>query len=168
MAVTGDQFRRELVGLLPRLRRFGRALCGNAADADDLVQTTIEKALTRFDQWEPGSRLDWWMFRIMKNAWIDTRRAQMSRAKSHADPDMAETVVGESEASIMARLELREVERAMQVLPDEQRLAISLVLIEGLSYREAAELLQVPIGTLTSRLARGRGALEAALGGGSL
>jgi RNA polymerase sigma factor (sigma-70 family) len=166
MAGESDRFRAELVELLPRLRRFGRALCGNGADADDLVQTTIEKALLRADQWSAGSRLDWWTFRIMKNAWIDTARSRATRARIHGAPELAEAVAGESESSVLARLQLREVENAMAELPDEQRLAISLVLIEGFSYGEAAKLLEIPIGTLTSRLARGRAALEAALGGG--
>jgi RNA polymerase sigma-70 factor (ECF subfamily) len=157
--------RDELAGLLPRLRRFARALTANAADADDLVQTALEKALSRSAQFQPGSRLDAWMFRIMKNAWIDEARARQVRSRRWAPEEAGAHVAGEDARSIEARMELKEVETAMATLPDEQRAAIALVLVEGLSYKDAAAALEVPIGTLTSRLARGRAALEAALHG---
>ncbi|MBI1188589.1 MAG: sigma-70 family RNA polymerase sigma factor [Alphaproteobacteria bacterium] len=157
--------RKALVALLPRLRRFARSLTGDGADADDVVQIAIERALRNIDQYERGTRLDSWMFRVLKNAWIDEVRARGRRAKVLAPAEAGETVGDDSAGAMEARLEMRAVENAMQTLPEEQRLAIGLVCVEGLSYKEAAEALDIPIGTLTSRLARGREALAAMLGG---
>jgi RNA polymerase sigma factor (sigma-70 family) len=157
-----NAFQREMVELLPRLRRLARAIA--RGDADDLVQLTLERALARRHQWRPGTRLDSWMFRIMKNAWIDETRARRRQAQvldAGADP---EAVADDGEAALNLRLQAAEVEREMARLPDEQRLAIALVLVEGLSYKEAAEVLEVPMGTLTSRLVRGRTALLERLG----
>ncbi|HVI30745.1 RNA polymerase sigma factor [Phenylobacterium sp.] len=155
--------RSQIVALLPRLRRLARVLTRDTADADDLVQLTVERALVRTDQWQPGTRLDSWMFRIMKNAWIDETRARTRRGAVFA-PEEDGAQVGEDGAGAMeARLGARDVERAIARLPEEQRLAVALVLVEGLSYREAAEVLEVPQGTLTSRLFRGRAALMAEL-----
>jgi RNA polymerase sigma-70 factor (ECF subfamily) len=165
MAAPTDSIRNELAAMLPRLRRFARALTANAADADDLVQTALEKALTRLEQFRPDTRLDAWIFRIMRNAWIDEARARQVRFKRYAPEEAGAMVAGEDAATIEARMELRVVERAMAQLPDEQREAIALVLIEGFSYKEAAVALNVPMGTLTSRLARGRAALETAVRG---
>ena len=152
----------EIIERLPRLRRFARTLTRNQADADDLVQITIERAWTRFDQWSEGTNLLSWMFRIMKNAWIDETRKRSRADRVFAPPEAGEHV-GAEDPAFEGRLEARDVDRAMQALPDEQRLAVSLVLVEGLSYREAAAVMETPIGTLTSRLARGRDALQAAL-----
>ena len=160
-ASANDAFRAELAALLPRLRRFGRVITRNVADADDLVQVALEKALTHAGQWRPGSRMDSWMFGIMKNAWIDEVRARRRRERLHA-PEEAGATVGD--ASAAARDIALSVQAAMARLPEEQRMAIALVLIEGLSYKDAAESLGIPIGTLTSRLARGREALQAGLG----
>jgi RNA polymerase sigma-70 factor (ECF subfamily) len=156
-----DEVRAALGELLPRLRRFARVITRNVADADDLVQASVEKALARAEQWRPGSRVDSWMFGIMKNAWVDEIRARRRRDRVHA-PEEAGSRVGD--ASAAARDIALSVQAAMERLPEEQRLAVALVLIEGLSYRDAAETLGIPIGTLTSRLARGRATLQAALG----
>jgi RNA polymerase sigma-70 factor (ECF subfamily) len=155
-------FQEELVALLPRLRRFARNLTRSPADADDMVQIALERALTRSEQWHTDARLDAWMFRIVRNAWIDEVRARGRRNKIFAEEAAGENVGAEtmeSESTLMS------VQAAMRRLPDEQREAVSLVLIEGLPYKEAAQVLEVPIGTLTSRLARGREALQAMLGG---
>jgi RNA polymerase sigma-70 factor (ECF subfamily) len=156
-----DEVRAALGELLPRLRRFARVITRNVADADDLVQASVEKALARAEQWRPGSRVDSWMFGIMKNAWVDEIRARRRRDRVHA-PEEAGSRVGD--ASAAARDIALSVQAAMERLPEEQRLAVALVLIEGLSYKDAAETLGIPIGTLTSRLARGRATLQAALG----
>ena len=156
-----DEVRTQLGEMLPRLRRFARVIARNAQDADDLVQTAVEKALTHADQWRPGSRLDSWMFGIMKNAWIDEIRARRRREKVHAPPEAGLDV---GDQSAVSRDTALSVAAAMHHLPEEQRLAVALVLIEGLSYKEAAIVMGVPIGTLTSRLARGRETLQALLG----
>lgn len=157
-------FERELLALLPRLRRFSRSLARDAADADDLCQTTIERALKARGQWRPGTRLDAWMYRIMRNCWIDEARARARRADTFAPEDAGAGVGVDGHLDIERSLELRDVDRAMNALPPEQREAVALVLVEGLAYREAAEILEVPIGTLTSRLVRGRQALAGHLG----
>lgn len=151
-----DHVRSEIVALLPRLRRFARTIARHPHDADDLVQITVERALLRHEQWRPETRLESWMYSIMKNAWIDEVRARVRRDRVFA-PEEAGEHVGDSSSE--AQMTAMSVEAAMAALPDEQRLAVSLVLIGGLSYREAAEIAEVPIGTLTSRLARGREAL---------
>ena len=150
----------DIVRLLPRLRRFARAVAGHPDDADDLVQLTVERALLSADQWQPGTRLHCWLFRIMKNLWIDEVRSRQRRDRLFA-PEAAGAHVGRSYTD--AQIDAMAVETAMARLPEEQRLAVSLVLIEGLQYKEAAAVLDIPIGTLTSRLARGRDALQAAL-----
>jgi len=154
---------REIVDLLPRLRRFARALARAPADADDLVQLTVERALSRRTQWQAGTRLDSWMFRIMKNAWIDEGRARTRRGGLFAPEEAGETVGDDGAAAMAARLAVRDVGMAMAKLPADQRIAVALVLVEGFSYQEAAEVLQIPAGTLTSRLVRGRTALMAEL-----
>lgn len=163
MAANGDPVRRELVALLPRLRRFARALTRSADEADDLVQNAVERALRNLDNWQRGTRLDSWMFRIMKNAWIDEVRSKSVRTRVLAPEEAAFDVGSDGAGAMETHLEAQAVRAAMEELPEEQRLAVALVLIEGFSYREAADLLEVPIGTLTSRLARGRAAIEAKL-----
>ena len=155
-------FENEMLALLPRLRRFARALARDAADADDLCQITIEKALLARGSWQPGTRLDSWMYRIMRNAWIDTARARGRASETFVDAEVGAAVGGDGGAE--ARVALGEVEAAMRRLPDEQREAVALVLVEGLAYKEAAEVLDIPMGTLTSRLVRGRQALMLDLG----
>lgn len=152
----------QLVALLPRLRRFARALSRNAHDADDLVQVSVERALLHLDQLRPEARLDSWMFGIVRNAWIDETRSRKRRDKLLAPEELGEQVADSSSEAPIQRLS---IEAALQRLPEEQRLAVALVLVEGLAYKEAAAVLEVPIGTVTSRLARGRETLEALLGG---
>jgi RNA polymerase sigma-70 factor (ECF subfamily) len=158
---TPQTVHEQIVTLLPRLRRFARNLTRNTHDADDVVQIAIERALTRLDQWHRDARLDSWMFKIVRNAWIDELRSRARRDKLFVGAEAGENIGADS----MAReADLLSVQSAMARLPEDQREAVSLVLIEGLPYREAAEVLDVPIGTLTSRLARGREALQALLG----
>ena len=158
---TSQSIHEQIVALLPRLRRFARNLTRNPHDADDVVQIAVERALTRLDQWRSDARLDSWMFKIVRNAWIDELRARGRRDKIFLAEEAGDNIGTDS----MAReTELLSVQSAMARLPEDQREAVSLVLVEGLPYREAAEVLDVPIGTLTSRLARGREALQALLG----
>jgi RNA polymerase sigma-70 factor (ECF subfamily) len=142
---------------------MARVLAWEPADADDLTQLTVERALLRRDQWRPGTRLDSWMFRIMRNAWIDEARARQRHGRVLAPPEAGAAAADPSAPSLEARLGASAVERALDALPEDQRVAVALVLIEGLSYQEAADSLEVPIGTLTSRLARGRATLQTAL-----
>jgi RNA polymerase sigma-70 factor (ECF subfamily) len=123
---------------------------------------TIERALRRREQWVPGSRLDSWIYRIMRNLWIDEARAKSRRGKTFVDEELG-LVVGASGAQ-EATLELNDIDRALARLPDEQREAVLLVMVEGYSYKEAAEIVDCPVGTLNSRLVRGRDALLALLG----
>jgi RNA polymerase sigma-70 factor (ECF subfamily) len=162
--MVGQSFESDMVALLPRLRRFAHALARSPADADDLCQASVERALKSRDQWQPGTRLDSWMYRIMRNLWIDETRARTRRDQTFA-PEEAGAHVGDDGARRAdTQLELTDLDRAMNRLPAEQREAIALVLVEGLAYKEAAAVLDVPIGTLTSRLSRGREALIAELG----
>ncbi len=157
-------FEQELLALLPRLRRFARGLTQNVADADDLCQAAVERALKSREQWQAGTRLDSWMYKITRNIWIDNRRAA-GRQGVHTEIDDGVTqIADDSHARMEASLELNDVDKAMARLPDEQREAVMLVLVEGYAYKEAAEILGVPQGTLTSRLARGREALMRELG----
>jgi len=157
-------FERELLALLPRLRRFARALAIAQADADDLCQAALEKALKAEAQWERGTRLDSWMYRIMRNCWIDEVRARNRRAETFVAEEEGLAIGDSDDRRIEARVELGNVDRAMASLPAEQREIIALILVEGLAYKEAAELLDLPMGTVTSRLARGRQALLKMLG----
>ena len=157
-------FEDELAALLPRLRRFAHGLSRSSADADDLTQMTIERALRAKAQWQPGSRLDSWLYRIMRNLWIDTVRSRGRKDQVEAPPEAAETVGHDPRDGIEAGIDLQRVMAAMDRLPQEQREVVALILIEGFGYREAAELLGLPIGTVSSRLVRGRTALLASLG----
>jgi len=155
-----------MVALLPRLRRFARGLTGAADQADDLVQAACERALARIEQWTPGTRLDSWMFRIVQTIWLDERRANRVRTGEGTVPaEAAEPeLIVDGPRRVEARITLDGVRRAMQGLPEEQRSVLMLVCVEGHSYKEAAETLSIPIGTVMSRLARARAALDRELG----
>ncbi|MDH2133752.1 RNA polymerase sigma factor [Sphingobium yanoikuyae] len=157
-------FERDLLAILPRLRRFAASLSHDRADGDDLCQAALEKGLRARDQWQPGTRLDSWMYRIMRNLWIDEGRARQRAARTFAPEEAGADVGYAGDKAVEQAMTLSDVDRAMQTLPPEQREAIALVLVEGLSYKEAAAILNIPMGTLTSRLVRGRGALIELLG----
>ena len=165
---VSQRFSDQLIAVLPRLRRFARGLTGTASEADDLVQAACERALAREHQFQEGTRFDSWMFRIVQTLWIDQLRAREVRKE---DGDVAEERLGSDSAvrTIEARLALAEVRRAVQLLPPDQRTTLMLVTVEGLSYKEAAVAAGVPVGTIMSRLARARIALQQQLeaGGGS-
>ena len=157
-------FEDQLAALLPRLRRFAHALSRNPADADDLTQAVIERALKSSDQWQAGTRLDSWCYRIMRNLWIDTARSR-SRRSAHEAPEEEGLSVGDDPRDAMdATVDLKRVMHAMERLPDEQREVVALILVEGFGYREVSEMLGLPIGTVSSRLVRGRTALLAMVG----
>jgi RNA polymerase sigma-70 factor, ECF subfamily len=149
-----------MLAMLPRLRRFALALTGRPAEADDLVQDTVERALRNLDRFTPGTRMDSWLFRIAQNIWIDRLRAAKVRAGT-VDLEEAANAPFDGTRAAEAYTLLGRTIRALGELPAEQREVVALVLIEGIPYREAAEILDVPIGTVTSRLARAREALAA-------
>lgn len=152
-----DGFQTELVALLPRLRRFARAVCRSDADAQDLVQATVERALARRGGYRPGTRLDSWAFTIMRRIHIDEGRSR-TRWGRVVSPEDATTpnIADAGQADEELRADAMAVREAVRRLPQDQRLAVALVLVDGLSYAEAAQVLGVPAGTLTSRLVRGR------------
>jgi RNA polymerase sigma-70 factor (ECF subfamily) len=156
MSGPADLLQSRILELLPKLRRFARSLTRNPHDADDLLQGALERALTHLEQWQADTRLDSWLYTIVKHAWIDELRSRARRERTFEDAGQTEAVPDpRGDASgILA------VDQAMACLPDEQRLAVALVLIEGLPYKEAAQIIGIPMGTLTSRLARGRQALQ--------
>ncbi len=146
----------ELVALLPRLRRFALVLCRSPSLADDLVQNACERALAHADSWTPGTRFDAWVFRILRNSWIDHLRRSKTEGMSEDITVQAEIIGDPGEEPILNKLLLAEVQQVIDALPEEQREVLLLVCIEDLAYREAAEILGVPIGTVMSRLARAR------------
>jgi RNA polymerase sigma-70 factor (ECF subfamily) len=154
-------FNQQIVALLPRLRRFALVLARNADAADDLVQSTVARALDKWTQFQPDSRLDRWLFQILRSIWISDRRSAVLRQTELLD-DHAETAAGTDGSSVTeGRLMLAEVQARFRTLPLEQQQPLLLVCVEGYSYAEAASLLGIPIGTVMSRLARGRAALMA-------
>jgi RNA polymerase sigma factor (sigma-70 family) len=157
-------FEDGLTTLLPRLRRFAHTLSRNAADADDLVQAAVERALRSRAQWEAGTRLDSWLYRIMRNLWIDTVRSRGRREDLHAPVEEAERIGEDPRTALEASIDLKRAMAAMQRLPEEQREVVALILIEGFGYRECSEILGLPIGTVSSRLVRGRLALLQMMG----
>jgi len=146
--------------MLPRLRRFGIALAGSAEQGDDIVQAAIERVLTKADQWQTGTSLESWTFKIMQNIWRDELRRRRTDEKKQAlnSAGADETVDGPNVAETM--LMLSKTRDCFSKLPEDQRLALALVVLDGRSYREAADHLEIPIGTLMSRLSRGRDALR--------
>lgn len=159
MESSCEDLRDRIIELLPRLRRFARSLARDPQDADDLVQITAERALARAHQLRPDHPVASWLFGILRNAWIDEGRRR--RRESLVGPEELAERVGDPAAG--SDPELLCLQDALARLPDDQRLAVALVLVEGLSYKEAASIMSVPVGTLTSRLARGREALQSML-----
>lgn len=159
-----DRFRQDLVALVPKLRRFALSLTGNSTDADDLVQSACVKALKNAEQFREGTRMDSWMYRIIQTLWIDDRRRAKTRGAT-VDPEDAVLSDGGKSARLPEdRMMLNLAREAMNELPEKHRAVLSLVAIEGLSYKETAEVLEVPVGTVMSRLARAREALLPKLG----
>ena len=159
-----DDFERDLVAALPVLRRFALSLCRRSDLADDLVQTTVERAVKARDRFDPATRLQPWLFRILRNAWIDEGRRRGTRGTEIDVTDMPEAAVFDGARATEAALMLKQTEAAIATLPEEQAEVILLVGMEGLSYAEAAEVLGIPKGTVMSRLARGRVALAQKMG----
>jgi RNA polymerase sigma-70 factor (ECF subfamily) len=163
--LSSDAFTEALVALLPRLRRYALSLCRRADLADDLVQTAAERAFAARARFDPATRLDAWMFSILHNAWRDQLRRQRTRGiESDVDAALDLEAPGQGPRATEAALTLAAVARAMATLTEEHRAVLVLVCVEELSYREAAGVLGIPVGTVMSRLARARLALAAASG----
>lgn len=158
-----SEVRQEMVALLPRLRRFAYAQTGSREAADDLVQAACLRALSRLDQFTPGTRLDSWMFRIMQTIWIDRARYAGRRPLAGADALEALPFDARIHEQVEAKADLAMVRAEVAKLPEEQRQVLALVTIDGQSYQEAAATLGVPIGTIMSRLSRARRKLIDAL-----
>jgi len=159
--------RPRIIAFLPRLRRFCRGLAGGDGDrGDDLLQATVERALARIELWQPGTSLENWMFKLASNLNIDQLRSRRAQGVS-VDVDDALDIAGEDE---MARLEHRSdldaVRVALAAMPADLRQVLTIVVIDGQSYRDAADLLAIPIGTVMSRLSRARQFVEAHVNGG--
>lgn len=152
---------RTILAELPRLRRYARAMLGDRAAADDLVQDTLERAWSRFAQWRPGSDLRAWLFGIMHNLRVDQlRRGALSTLSLDEEADDVPTRATQTD-----RLEVMDIEAALRQLPDEQREVLLLVALEEMSYAEVAAALGIPAGTVMSRLARGRERLRVIMAG---
>jgi RNA polymerase sigma-70 factor (ECF subfamily) len=161
---VANDLRQALTAVLPRLYRFGLALTGSAADTDDLVQSTCERVLRRSDQLREITRLDAWLYGIMRNIWIDEIRYRKVRRHDHIDA-AADVIGDDGQATADGRINLAAVRQTMNQLPAEQRTVLMLVCVDGLSYKEAAEVLGIPVGTIMSRLSRARQDLHGRLTG---
>lgn len=149
----------SLIGLLPRLRRFAIGLSGSLDEGDDLVQAACLRVLERHDQWQSETRLDSWIYKIILNIWIDRRRSAFNRLSVSGEGNWDHISGPPLIAELEARQDLRRTWNGIMNLPDEQRQVLLLVTVEGFGYQEAADMLEVPIGTVMSRLARARLAL---------
>ena len=157
-----NDFHRRLEGEIPRLRRYARALTRNAVRADDLVQDTLARALRKEHLWQPGTDLRAWLFTIMHNQNVNEVGRAMRDDTTVDVENCASVLIAATDPT--ASRQLSELERALGELPEEQRQVILLVGLEGMSYEDAAAVLTVPIGTIRSRLSRGRDALRKLMG----
>lgn len=153
----------QVIAYIPRLRRYARALLrGDAGAADDLVQDCLERALGRLALWRRGTDLQAWLFTIMHNLYVNQlRRAHHTPALAPLTPETEDVSSPPGGNPVF----LPELERAMTLLPPEQREVLLMVVLEGLSYRQVSAILGIPAGTVMSRLARAREGLRRALDG---
>lgn len=158
---SSPDLRAEMVALLPRLRRFTRSLALEPEAGDDLAQATIERALAGLAGFQPGTRLDSWMYRIAQNLWLDSKRSARGRAISVSIDEIADMAGDDGRRIAESRLTMAATRRAIEDLGDDLRAIVMIVLVDGKSYREAATILEIPIGTVMSRLSRARAILEA-------
>src|SRR5213075_3412188 len=147
---------KRLVELIPRLRRYARALVGDRATADDLVQDTLERAWTKLHLYRRGTDLRAWLFTVMHN--VHVNRVRATRPVDPLDDDMAELAQRGTQSDALL---VRDLDRAIARLPADQRAVLLLVTLEEMSYEEVARTLGIPIGTVMSRLSRAREKLRA-------
>jgi len=148
--------RRAIVDLIPRLRRYARALVGDRATADDLVQDTLERAWVKFHLYRDGTDLRAWLFTVMHNVHVNRIRA--TRSTDPLDDELPEMAQRGTQGDALI---VRDLDRAVVRLPDEQREVLLLVALEDMSYEEVARALGIPIGTVMSRLSRAREKMRA-------
>lgn len=160
---AADDARLYMVKFLPRLRRFAQSLTRDQERCEDLVQETCARALACLEQWRPHTRLDSWMYRIAQNLWIDQMRAEKVKGEIIDIAAVGDIWGCDGRAVIESRLSLLELRKQIAQLPSDQRALLSLVCMDGLSYKEAAQALDSPAGTVMSRLARARRALNDAV-----
>jgi RNA polymerase sigma-70 factor (ECF subfamily) len=146
---------RSLTDMMPDLRRFARSLTGSADAADDLVQSACERVLSRPSSLAAAEQMSSWMYCIIRNVWLDERKSARARLSTPLEDDQ-HVAPEDTERTVIARSTLNRVRAEMALLPAEQRAAIMLVCVDGLSYQDAATELRIPVGTLMSRLCRGR------------
>ncbi|NIA67723.1 RNA polymerase sigma factor [Pelagibius litoralis] len=152
--------RDEIVALLPQLRRFAYGLAGSVPDGDDLVQATCERAIANLEKWEKGTRLDSWMYRIAQNLHFNALRDGKTRARHLAVIGSESQWSLDGEKQQEDRFALTAVRRFIDRLPEEQRIVLLLICVEGRSYREVSQITGLPVGTVTSRLGRARSAMR--------
>jgi RNA polymerase sigma-70 factor (ECF subfamily) len=157
-----NDFAQLLEEQIPRLRRYARALTHDVERADDLVQSCLERAITKQHLWQPGTDLRAWLFTILHNQHVNEVRRSVREGMTVQVEPLADHLPVESTASI--KLELRDLRAAMAKLPEEQRQAILLVGLEDMRYDEVAEILAIPTGTVRSRISRGREELRRLMG----
>jgi len=153
-----NDFHRRLEKEIPRLRRYASALTRNEIRADDLVQDTLTRAIEKEHLWEPGTDLRAWLFTIMHNQNVTLVRRAVREVTTVDFEARSQSLVATTDAT--ASRQLRELERALGELPEDQCQVILLVGLEGMSYEKAAVIVNVPLGTIRSRLSRGRAALR--------
>jgi RNA polymerase sigma factor (sigma-70 family) len=157
-----NDFGARVQELIPRLRRYARALTGEREAADDLVQDTLERAWSKLHLWRHGSDLRAWLFTIMHNVHVNHVRSRSSASMLPLDDEIADAPVRAAQSDM---LEVRDIDSALRRLPTEQREVILLVALERMSYGEAAKTLGIPIGTVMSRLSRARERMRVMLAG---
>jgi RNA polymerase sigma-70 factor (ECF subfamily) len=152
-------FEAELLAMLGSMYRYAYSLCRSRDVAEDLVQATCEKALANRDSFDPETKFQAWLLRILRNTWIDMTRRQKTAGRQVELDDVSETLSTANPGAAEDALTLKQVMAAIDRLPPDQREIMLLVCVEDMSYREAATILDVPIGTVMSRLARARMAI---------
>jgi RNA polymerase sigma-70 factor (ECF subfamily) len=160
---ASEAFREELTALIPKMRAFGRTMCGDAASGDDLAQDSLLKAWTAHGSYRPGTNMKGWVFMIMRNGFYSDKRRSWRRVEMDEARERSLLAVSNPTAA----LELDEVRRALQRLPEEQREALLLIGAGGFSYEEVAEIAGCAVGTIKSRVSRARDAIALILAEGS-
>jgi RNA polymerase sigma-70 factor (ECF subfamily) len=155
MKAQETEFRQQLLNMLPKLKRYCYAQTGEKHSADDLMQSSVEKALRRWHQYQPGTEFERWMYRLCRNHWIDTMRTEKISDELNDDM-MVASEIENPEQQALTQAALRHMQIHFNALSEGLRMVLYLVAVEGRSYQEAADILDIPAGTVMSRLARAR------------